>query len=51
MGYTFRQIALYYREALAAEGRDQAAAIIAANLGMAGGKAAQKAVKQMTGVR
>ncbi|MDR1936848.1 MAG: hypothetical protein LBS49_14970 [Candidatus Accumulibacter sp.] len=45
MGYTARQLALYYREAVAAENRAQAQAIVAANLGFAGGKEAQKAVK------
>ena len=47
MGYTLRQLMLYYREAVAAEGRDQAAAIIAANLGFAGGKEAKKAVERL----
>ncbi|GHU34226.1 hypothetical protein AGMMS50256_27550 [Betaproteobacteria bacterium] len=48
MSYTARQIGLYYREALKAEGREQARAILATNLGMAGGKEAQKVVKQLS---
>jgi hypothetical protein len=48
MGYTTRQIALFYREAVAGEGERQAAAIVAANLGLAGGKEARKAVERLT---
>jgi hypothetical protein len=47
MDYTGRQIALYYREAVKAEGREQARAIVATNLGLAGGKEARKAVKAL----
>jgi hypothetical protein len=51
MNYTARQIGLYYAEALKAEGRAQAHAIIATNLGVNGGKEARKAVKQLSGIR
>jgi hypothetical protein len=47
MSYTARQIGLYYKEALRAEGREQARAIVATNLGMTGGKEARKAVKDL----
>jgi precorrin isomerase len=49
MDYTARQIALYYREAVAAENERQAAAIVATNLGFAGGKEAKRAVERLTG--
>jgi hypothetical protein len=49
MDYTARQIGLFYREAMKAEGRRQAAAIIAANLGYAGGKEAKKAISRLVG--
>ncbi|MDR1063250.1 MAG: hypothetical protein LBL48_04850 [Azoarcus sp.] len=48
MGYTMRQIELYYREAFRFENERQAAAIVAANLGFAGGKEAKKAVRALT---
>jgi hypothetical protein len=48
MRYTARQIGLFYKEALRAEAQAQAGAIIAVNLGMAGGKEATKAVKNLT---
>ncbi|MDR2186858.1 MAG: hypothetical protein LBE62_02265 [Azonexus sp.] len=41
------QISLYYREACRHENERQAAAIVAANLGFNGGKAAGEAVKKL----
>jgi hypothetical protein len=49
MGYTTRQLSLYYREAIHHENAAQAAAILAANLGFAGGNAARRAVERLTG--
>jgi hypothetical protein len=48
MNYTMRQIDLYYREALRHENEAQARAIVAANLGFAGGPAARKTVHELT---
>ncbi|MDR0736106.1 MAG: hypothetical protein LBF51_04610 [Zoogloeaceae bacterium] len=48
MHYTARQLALFFREAMRAENRHQAQAIIAANLGFAGGNEAQKAISRLT---
>jgi precorrin isomerase len=47
MDYTARQLALFFREAMKAENRHQAQAIIAANLGFAGGKEARRAVNEL----
>ncbi|MDR2259546.1 MAG: hypothetical protein LBE06_01145 [Azoarcus sp.] len=44
MDYTARQLTLFYREAIRHEREAQAAAIVAANLGFAGGKEARRAV-------
>jgi hypothetical protein len=51
MDYTSRQLALYYREAMRFDAESQAGAIIAANLGFAGGKEAQRAVNRLRGGR
>ena len=48
MDYTKRQITLFYSEAIRAEGRRQASAIVAANLGFAGGKDARRAVSALS---
>jgi hypothetical protein len=48
MAYTVRQIELFYREALRHEAEAQARAIVAANLGFAGGKEARSAVDSLT---
>jgi hypothetical protein len=48
MGYTMRQIELYYREAIHSGNAAQAAAIVAANLGFTGGKEARRAVAALT---
>jgi hypothetical protein len=45
--YTARQLELFYKEGERMDNERQAAAIIAANLGMAGGKEATKAVKNL----
>lgn len=42
------QIGLYYREARRHENTTQAAAILAANLGQAGGKVAKDAIQRLT---
>ncbi|MDR2365188.1 MAG: hypothetical protein LBD68_04940 [Zoogloeaceae bacterium] len=49
MDYTARQIMLFYREAIRHENAEQAGRILAANLGFSGGKAAQRAVKELLG--
>jgi hypothetical protein len=49
MDYTMRQITLFYREALRHENERQARAIVATNLGLAGGKEAKRTVEQLTG--
>ena len=51
MDYTARQLALFYKEAIAHEAESQAGAILAANLGFAGGKEAQRAVNRLVGRR
>ncbi|MDR1890105.1 MAG: hypothetical protein LBQ81_12135 [Zoogloeaceae bacterium] len=47
MRYTTRQLALYFREAMRAENEQQARAILAANLGFSGGKAAKQALGEL----
>lgn len=47
MDYTLRQLMLFFREAVQHENESQAGAILAANLGFAGGKEALKAVKSL----
>ena len=51
MGYTQRQLRLYYREAIQAENEAQAARIVAVNLGFAGGSAAKEALAKLSGRR
>jgi hypothetical protein len=48
MNYTARQIGLYYKEAVRHENAAQAASIVAANLGFAGGKDATRVIRELT---
>ena len=47
MDYTARQLMLFFKEAIRHENEAQAGAILAANLGFAGGKETQRAVKAL----
>ena len=47
MDYTARQLALYYREALALDAERVADAIMAVNMGLAGGREAQRMVRAL----
>jgi len=48
MDYTMRQLTLFYTEALRHEAKKHAEDIVSVNLGMAGGKTADKAVRELT---
>ncbi|MDR1850241.1 MAG: hypothetical protein LBQ75_09385 [Zoogloeaceae bacterium] len=49
MDYTLRQLLLYHAECVRHENARQAAGIISANLGFAGGKAAKAALAKLAG--
>lgn len=51
MGYTQRQLRLYYDEAVRIDNEAQAARIVAVNLGFAGGKPAKEAMAKLSGRR
>ena len=51
MGYTQRQLSLYYREAIRAENEAQAARIVTINLGVTGCSAVKEALAKLTGRR